>query len=144
MEAKGVKYEIFEHEPVYTSEQAAKVRGESLSEGAKSLLLKADDNFILAVLPGNKRLDIKKFKKVFGMKNIRFAKPEEVKEIMDCEIGACYPIGNIIGVRTIVDNSFLNNTDVCFNPGVHDKTIKMKWQDYKLITDDIEIFNICE
>lgn len=136
LEAKGAKYEIFEHEPVYTSEQAAKARGESLGDGAKSLLLKAGDSFLLAVLPGDKRLDNKKLKKILGVKNIRFATSEEVKEIMGCEIGACYPIGDIAGVRTIVDNAFLHNINICFNPGVHDKTIKMKWNDYRLVVNN--------
>ena len=35
-----IAYEKFEHEPVFTSEQAAAVRGTSLSQGAKALLFK--------------------------------------------------------------------------------------------------------
>ena len=50
-----INFEVLEHEPVFTSEQAAKVRGLSLDSGAKSLLLKADKNFILVVLPGSRK-----------------------------------------------------------------------------------------
>ncbi|EKE06157.1 MAG: YbaK/prolyl-tRNA synthetase associated region [uncultured bacterium] len=131
----SIKYEVLEHEPVYTSEQAAKVRGLSLQQGAKSLLLKADNKFILIVLPGDKKLNSKKLKKMLGIKNLRFATPEEVKEIMGCEIGACYPIGTIIGIKPLVDTLLSQNEIISFNPGVHNKSIKIRWSDYQGLTD---------
>lgn len=127
----NIDYQEIEHEPVYTSEQAEKVTGISEKEGAKSLLIKADSDFILAVLPGSKRLDAKKLKKLLGVKSTRFANPEEVKEIMGCEIGACYPFGNIINLKTIFDNSVTKNEQISFNPGAHDKTIRIKWKDFQ-------------
>lgn len=50
LRANSVVYTETGHEPVYTSEQAAKVRGLSLESGAKSLLLKANSGFVLIVL----------------------------------------------------------------------------------------------
>ena len=143
LDAQGIEYEVAEHEPVYTSEQAARVRNESINSGAKSLLLKADKNFVLTVLPGGKRLSSKKIKDFFGLKNLRFATPQEVKEIMGCEIGACYPLGKIIGIKTIVDNALLENDEISFNPGLHDQTIKVKLRDYLLIADE-EVADILE
>jgi len=133
LDSQGIKYEIAEHKPVYTSEQAARVRNESVDTGAKSLLLKADNDFVLIVLPGGKRLSSKKTKDILGSKNLRFATPQEVKEIMSCEIGACYPLGKIIGIKTIVDNALLENNEISFNPGLHDRTIKLKSKDYLLV-----------
>lgn len=127
---KGIEYEEFEHEPVYTSEQAAKVRGISAREGAKSLLLKVAGGFVLIILPGDMRMDSKKLKNLLGAKEVRFALPEEVKQVMSCAIGACYPFGNLIGIRTIADKTLLENENISFNPGVHNKTIKMKSNDY--------------
>lgn len=135
LNSKGIKYEIIEHKPVYTSEQAAKVRNESINSGAKSLLLKVNSDFIVTVLPGGKRLSSKKIKDILKIKDLRFATPEEVKEIMGCDIGACYPLGKIIGVKTIVDNSLLENGKISFNPGLHDKTIKLKLNDYLSVAD---------
>lgn len=127
----GVKFRLLEHEPVYTSEQAAKVRGVSSSMGAKSLLLKANGKFFLAVLPGNLKLDVKKLEEFFAVKEARFAKPDEVKAVMGCEVGACYPFGNLIGVPMLVDNELAKNKEISFNPGVHNKSLVMKWEDYK-------------
>ncbi len=141
LESEKVKYKLLEHEPVYTSEQAAKVRGLTLAEGAKSLLLKASREFILIVLPGDQKLDSKKVKTILSTKKLRFATPEEVVDIMGCEIGACYPLGSILGIRTFVDPKLGKNESISFNPGLHDKTIRLTWIDYKRLVQP-EIFAV--
>jgi Ala-tRNA(Pro) deacylase len=135
LEDRNVGYDISEHDPVYTSEQASRARGESMDKGAKSLLIKTEGDFVLAVLPGSKQLDSRKLRDFLGVKKMRFATPEEVKEVMGCEIGACYPIGSVAGIKTIVDNSLSDNDSICLNPGVHNKTIEIKWMDYELVAD---------
>lgn len=128
-----VPYQELNHAAIYTSEEAARVRGIDQSSGAKSLLLKADDKFVLAVLPGSERLDSKKLRQVLTTKQLRFATPDEVKEIMGCEIGACYPFGNLINTQMVIDKKLAANETIAFNPGLHNKTIKLKWPDYNRI-----------
>ena len=43
LERYGVPLTVLKHEPVYTSEEAARVRGAPLASGAKVLLVKADE-----------------------------------------------------------------------------------------------------
>ena len=143
LKKKGVEYEVLEHKPVFTSEEAAQIRGTSMDEGAKSLLLKLKKEFILVVVPGSSRLSMKKLRKHTHDNKSRFAKPEEVIEIMGCEIGSCYPVGSIISIRTIVDPAFGKSKYIAFNPGVHDRTIRMKWEDY-LILGEWEIVDVTE
>lgn len=135
LRSHSIKYTEINHEPVYTSDQAASVRGMDLHAGAKSLLLKAGKEFILAVLPGDNRLDTKKLKQILGVKDIRFATPTEVEEIMGCSIGACYPFGSVAKVKMIVDPTLGENEIISFNPGVHNKSIKMSWKDYLEVTN---------
>jgi len=139
LKANSVKFEELEHEPVFTSEQAARVRGLSLDSGAKSLLLKADNDFILVVLPGSRKINSKKLKTKLAVKNLRFAAPEDVKLQMHCEIGACYPLGSIAKLVTYVDKSLFDQTSISFNPGVHTKSIKMSLKDYLNIENPKEI-----
>ena len=129
--SNNVEYELIEHEPVYTSSEAANIRGLGLKNGAKSLLLKIDDQFMMFVLPGDQKLDSKKLKILTGSKKIRFASPEEVEEITGTQIGAVYPFGEIAGVPMYVDIKLAENEIIAFNPGVHDKSIIMKWSEYK-------------
>src|SRR5688572_13873603 len=95
LDSNNIQYRLVEHQPVFTSEEAAKVRGFELKQGAKSLILKSPDGFVMAVVPGNKKLDSKKLKKILGVKDIRFATAEEVKQVAGVEIGAVYPFGQL-------------------------------------------------
>ena len=134
LESNNVSYKETEHEPVYTSEQAARVRGISMSRAAKSLLLKSGDDFVLAVLPGNRKLDTKKLRNLLKAKDLHFATREEVKNKMGCEIGACYPFGNLIGVPVYADISISKNSTVFTNPGVQNRTMEISWRDvYSLV-----------
>lgn len=130
LDENNIQYELFEHEPVFTSEQAANIRGFSTHQGAKALLTKADGEFTMFVLPGDMKLDTKKAKQLLNVKDIRFATPEEVVEVMGCEIGACYPFGNLIDVPMYVDQKLADNNEIAFNPGVHNRSIKMKYHNY--------------
>jgi len=130
LKTHNISYEDTEHEPVYTSAQAAQIRGISASQGAKALLLKCENGFILALLPGDRKLDSRKLKNLLQIKNLRFASREEVKDTMGCEIGACYPFGNLINLPTYADNYLSANDTISFNPGVHTHSIEMKWQDF--------------
>jgi len=100
LRANSINFEELDHEPVYTSEDAAKVRGLSVEAGAKSLLFKAKDKFVLVVLSGSKRVDSKKLKRLLAVKEIRFATPAEVNNKMGCIVGACYPFGSIAHLQT--------------------------------------------
>jgi len=130
LKANDIPYRETEHEPVYTSEQAARVRGISMSQAAKSLLLKCGNDFVLAVLPGDCKLSSKKLKQLLKIKQFHFATPEEVKRKMGCEIGACYPFGNLIGLPVYADNSLSKNKVIFSNPGLHNRTMEINWRDF--------------
>jgi len=53
----GVAFEVLEHAPVRTSEEAARVRGTRLEQGAKALVVRADDRVLHCVLPAHLRAD---------------------------------------------------------------------------------------
>lgn len=55
---------------------------------------------------------------------------QEIISLMGCEIGACYPLGNVINLETHVDISLAKNATIFFNPGVEDKWIILSWNDF--------------
>ena len=55
LQEAGVAFEILEHAPVRTSEEAARVRGTLLSQGAKALVVRADERFVHCVLPADRK-----------------------------------------------------------------------------------------
>jgi len=130
LNSNNIPFQIYEHEPIHTCEQSTQILGVSIKQGAKSLLLKNEDKFILVILPGDKKLDSKKLKTTLKTKHLRFATSEEVNMVMGCEIGACYPFGNLIGIRMLVDFAMSENDLITFSPGVRDKSIQVSWAHY--------------
>jgi aspartyl-tRNA synthetase len=122
-------YEVLEHKPVFTSKEAASVRGTELKQGCKALILKTDEGFIQAVIPADKELDIVKLQKATLYRRIDMATAKEVKQVSGCDIGAVPPFGNLFDVKTYFDKHIADNEVVAFNAGSHSKSIKMKSKD---------------
>lgn len=127
--AAGIKYELVEHAPVFTSEEAAAVRGSNISMGAKALVFMADKSPILIVVPGDKKLDTKAFKKQFGFKDMSMADPQFVFDHTSVKIGAVPPVGKAIGLTSYFDNIFKSKDKVAFNAGLHTVSIIMNASD---------------
>src|SRR5260221_269601 len=56
LHGRGIEFEVLRHVPVYTSAEAAAVRGAPLASGAKALICKADGKFAMFVMPAAKGL----------------------------------------------------------------------------------------
>ena len=132
-----VVFQVKAHPPVFTSAQAASVRGEALKSGAKALILKADDGFALFVLPGDRKLDSKRVRAQSGGKGVRFATPEEVSALTGLRAGAIPPFGSLFGLRTYCDRALSENERINFNAGSHTDSISMKYEDYVLVEQPI-------
>ncbi|MEK9169498.1 MAG: YbaK/EbsC family protein [Patescibacteria group bacterium] len=128
---------MIEHKPVFTSEDASKIRGSSLSLGAKALIMKADKKPIMIVVPGDKKIDTSLFKKLYSIKDLEMATKEEVKTISGVEVGAVPPFGNLFKIPLYFDQTIVDNETVFFNAGSHSKSISMKGSDLEKVTKPI-------
>lgn len=130
LDSNNVEYKLTEHEPVYTSEQAAKVRGAEIKTGVKALVLKSGDGkMILGLVAADRKIDLKKLSDFSNTRDLKLARPEEVLERTGCEIGSVHPFGLIHNLATYMDESVLENEYVEFNVGLHTKSIRMKSKD---------------
>ena len=77
----GIVFQVLRHEPVYTSEEAVRVLGYAASSGAKALICKANDAFVMFVMPGDRKLASKAIRSAKGWNRLRFATREEVLEL---------------------------------------------------------------
>jgi Ala-tRNA(Pro) deacylase len=132
LQEKGIDYEVYEHEPVYTNPTMAEALGVSEAETVKSLVLNTKEkNMVVLVMPGNKKVDWKAAAKTANTKKVSFAKPEVVSEAVGCEVGCVPPFGHMTDLPIYVDNDLMRQTYVYFNPGVHDKSFKVNSRDLK-------------
>ncbi len=126
----GVAFTVMRHEPVTTSEQAATIRGVPLASGAKALVLKAGDAFLLVVVPADRKLDSKKARTAFGTKSLRFATREEVEQLTGLQPGSIPPFGSLFGLPTWCDPALGENASINFNAGDHAISVQMTYADY--------------
>ncbi len=139
LDQSGVEYEESHHEPVFTSEEAAKVRKSNLHEGAKALIFYADNKPIQIVIQGDKRVDKDKFKKQFGFTKLKMVSVEDVKKISGVEPGAVAPFGNLFDhpIPVYCTQEILDNDRIEFNAGDHRVSIKMNPKDWQKLAKPI-------
>lgn len=134
LKKSGVNFEILSHKPVYTSEEAAKEREVELKTGVKAMVFKAENEFIMALVPANKRVNVNKLKEIHGTE-IKLASSRQVSKRTDCEVGSVPPFGFEKKLKTYMDKKILDNKEVNFNAGLHTKSVKMKPEDLKNILE---------
>ena len=71
----------------------------------KSLLFKADNNFFLCLVSGDKRCSLNKLKKILNEKNVSMANPDDVKRVTGYTIGGVSPVGHLSKLKIILDNN---------------------------------------
>jgi len=122
----GASYEIFEHAPVYTCPQMAKYLKTEEACIAKSMMVKkSDGGHVLAVLPGNRRIDFARLAAAVKSNSVSLAPRDEAERIVGCSVGCVYPLGNIVNLETVFERSLLAQESVYFNPGSHTKSVKI-------------------
>ena len=124
-----VDYEILKTEPVYTCEAAAEATGTRLHQHVKSMLLLCDEcKPVLALLQGDKRVDLNRVRKVTSSRRVRLASHEEVKNIMKVEIGAVSPlIADEIPI--LLDIGLMREKTLYMSAGTHTECVAMSPRD---------------
>ena len=97
LDTAGIPYELREYEvdeQDVSAEHVAKTLGLSLETLYKTLVLKGNkDPYIVAVIPGNAHLDLKKIAKASGNKNCEMLLMKDLLSVTGYIRGGCSPIG---------------------------------------------------
>jgi len=132
LDGNKVNYDVLTHPQVFTAQDVAAAMHVSGNELAKSVVVKAGDGFVLAVLPASRKVDEKRFQQVVGAKEVRMAHESEFASLFPgCELGAMPPFGNLYGVDVYVDRSLTQDDEIVFNAGTHVEAIRMKYKDFE-------------
>lgn len=119
---KNIWYEITEHKAVYTMEELSKIDIPYPESDAKNLFVRDDkkSNYYLITVKGNKKVDLKKFRKENNTRPLSFASEEDLMNIMHLIPGSVTPFGVLNDydnkVIVFIDDSFLEEPGII---GVH-------------------------
>ncbi len=129
--ADGAPFEVLHHAPVFTSEEAAAVRGTPLASGAKALVCKLDEQFVLIVVPADRKLASSRIRKERRIKSLRFATRDEVQEKTGLAPGSIPPFGSLFSLPTWCDERLAEAGTINFNAGDHGISISMSFDAYR-------------
>ena len=141
LDSLGLTYRQVHHEPTYTSEDSARARGEELRVGGKALLIKARDEYLLFVLPADRKVDSAAIRRKLGLRKMRFANREELAELTGLVPGSVPPFGApVLPFELYVDSGILENDRIAFNAGSLTDSIIMAMEDYLSAATPRELF----
>lgn len=139
--ARGATFRILDHPPEGNSEKVAAIRGTAVGQGAKAMIcsLKNADFLVMAVVPGDRRVDFKKVARQFGLSKASLLAAEQAVALTGCAVGAIPPFSFHPKIRLLVDSELLSRFDeIAFNAGRLDNSIVLATKDYLRIADPIK------
>lgn len=92
---------------------------------AKSVMLKDDLGYVMAVLPSTCHVAISAVNRSLG-RHLQLAEEWELQDLFrDCEPGAIPAVGPAYGLKTVIDQRLMQQQDVYFEAGDHEGLIHM-------------------
>jgi Ala-tRNA(Pro) deacylase len=128
-----VRYEILHHPEAFTAQELAAIEHVKGKQHAKVVMVNADSDKFMTVLPADHRVDLEKLDAVTG-KRTTLATEADFKALFpDCAVGTMPPFGNLYGVETYVEKSLAGNDFIVFEAGTHSDAMKMRYGDFERV-----------
>ena len=130
-----VEYEKYEHEPIYTIEEAEELDKRMGLEICKNLFMSTrhSTEFYLILMPGSKRFNSGKVSKQLKVPRMTFAKDEYLLEYLGLLPGSVTPLGLIQDtenvVNFIIDKDVMDMDKIAIHPCINTETVIIKLSD---------------
>ena len=121
-----------------TAQDAANSLNCEVGAIAKSLLFKADGNFLICLIPGDRRCSLNKLKKFLGKKDVSMANAEEVKMNTGFSIGGVSPVAHIKKLNILIDKSLSRFKNIYAAAGHPNCVFKISYNQLIKITNGSE------
>ncbi len=121
-----------------TAKDAANSLKCELGAIVKSLVFKAENEFLICLIAGDKRCSLNKLKKVLSKKNVSMANANQVKENTGFSIGGVAPIGHLKKLDIIIDTSLSRFEYIYGAAGHPDCVFKINYTDLIKLTNGLE------
>jgi Ala-tRNA(Pro) deacylase len=132
LDQSGVAYDVRQHPPVFTAQGLAQREHEHGKYIAKPVIIKADGQYVMCVLPAPYKVDLGKLKTHLGAKVVELADEEQIGKLFpDCELGAEPPFGNLYDLPTLMDKALERDDHIMLQAGTHSKAVRMSMADYR-------------
>ena len=134
--SQKINYEVTEHKAVYNMEELSEVMLPYPESDAKNLFVRDDKKraYYLITVKGDKRVDLKEFRKRNGTRPLSFASAEDLQAILGLRPGAVTPMGLLNNdernVQFYLDQEFVVEPGrIGVHPNDNTATVWMNTQD---------------
>lgn len=139
----GIDYEVTEHRAVYNMAELSDVSFPYPESIAKNLFVCDDKkrNYYLITVKGDKRVDLKAFRRTYGTRPLSLAKEEDLKTVLGLTLGSVTPFGILNDkehkTHFFLDEDFLPPPSIIgVHPNENTATVWLKTEDLlRIITE---------
>ena len=130
LEGRGVPFDVIAHDKAFTTIDEARALGVEADAVVKTLLMDTAAGHVLAVIPGDRRLDMRLVEGVAGDRHAHLATEQEIERDMPgIELGSMPPLGGLMKAHAYVDPEVMRHETVVFAAGVQTESIKARTED---------------
>ena len=143
LDSNHVKYKTISHSPEYTAQEVAASAHIPGKELAKTVIVKVDGEFAMAVLPASMHVSLASLKNAAGVDHTELASEDEFESLFpDCDLGAMPPFGNLYDMPVFVAEQLAEDDEIAFNAGSHTELVQIAFSDFdKLVHPKIVALN---
>src|SRR3954468_10359964 len=135
LDANHASYRLIDHEPEGQTDKVSAMRGHPVEAAAKCIVLivkigKKTSRFVLAVVPGNARVDTGKVKALYNGTYAGFAASDVAERLAGSVAGTVLPFAFHPDLTLIADPSITKHDELFFNAARLDRSMALRTSDY--------------
>jgi Ala-tRNA(Pro) deacylase len=138
LDSHEASYRIIDHEPEGRTEIVSPMRGNELAAAVKCIVVmvklsKKQRMHVLAVVPGDRRVDLDAIKNLQNGRYAGFADPETAEALAGCAVGTVLPFTWHPELELVVDPAIYRHPEIFFNAGRLDRSLALVSADHRRI-----------
>jgi Ala-tRNA(Pro) deacylase len=135
LDARGARYQVIEHPCEGRTEVVSRYRRNPLAQAAKCIVVRValgrrHRRYVLAVVPGDRRVDLSAVCHLYGGVSAAFAQRETAERLAGCVSGCIMPLSYHPDLPVVVDRRLLTQPCLYFNAARLDRSVVLHTDDY--------------
>nr|HET6905293.1 YbaK/EbsC family protein [Ktedonobacteraceae bacterium] len=138
LDEQRVPYRLIDHASEGQTELVSQMRGNALAQAAKCIILmvklgKKVTRYVLAVVPGDSKVNLSAVKALMRGTYVAFASPEIAERLAGSVAGTILPFSFNPELKLLVDPALLEHDEMYFNAARLDRSMVLKTSDYMAV-----------
>lgn len=133
LDKEHISYQTMMHPEAFTATEIAACKHVPGKQFAKCVIINADGEYIMCVMPATHHIDFTKLKKLVDARDLRLASEDEIRKLFpEFPPGTEPPFGELYSLKIDVyaDQILEENEEIVLSAGTHTDLVKIRWMDF--------------